>query len=166
MKGAAALHAREFTGRVLLLTGTACVCALVAHAVLPGRVAWNYPWSRDVELRAASQNVTLVSLAETRKIVDEGTHLVFDARPKAQFIKGHLPEAYSVPQADATGALQKVQALLTPKQPLLVYCNEQGCDEGLLLCLRLREHGYANAVLYLEGYKQWVAAGLPVERGE
>jgi rhodanese-related sulfurtransferase len=156
------------TGLVLrgaLLLSTACVCGAIANTILPTRIPWSYAWSRDTEFRAGREKVPRVSLEEARDIVDGGGQLVLDARTKAEFRKGHLPGAFSVPQAEATAALRDVGMLLTKNQPILVYCANRDCDEGLLLCLFLRERGFGKASLYLDGYRRWAEAGLPVERG-
>lgn len=159
------LGLRALACRCLVLLGVAGVCGMLGNTLLPTRLPWIYPWSRDIELRAARDKVPLVTLKEAQEIVESGTHLVLDARTKAEFRKGHLPEAFSVPHVEATAALREVEMLLTASQPILVYCAESDCDEGLLLCLFLRERGFGKASLYLDGYRRWAAAGLPVERG-
>ena len=151
--------------RIALILGAACLCGAVANRVLPTRIPWTYAWSHDVELRAASEKIALVSLEEARGIVESGTQLVFDARTKPEFGKGHLPGAFSVPYNDVAAALSEVGMLLTRNQPLLVYCAGRDCDEGLLLCLRLREQGFRGAALFLDGYRAWAGAKLPVEAG-
>ena len=151
--------------KVAALLGVACVCGAVANTVLPMRIPWSYPWSHDIELRAAHEKIPLVSLQEARDIVDAGAQMVLDARSKTEFEKGHLPGAFSVPQAEAPVALQHVEMLLAKNHAVLVYCAERDCDEGLLLCLFLRERGFGKAALFLDGYRHWVATGLATERG-
>ncbi|HEY3323769.1 MAG TPA: rhodanese-like domain-containing protein [Planctomycetota bacterium] len=149
-------------GAIVLLSA---ICGTVANAVGPRRIPWTYPWSHDLELRAAKHGVTLVSLQDVSGYLKAGTHLILDARPKAEFKAGHLPEAFSVPQTDGVKALGEIQALLTPTQPIAVYCNNRDCDEGLLLCVLLHQQGFKGAVLMLEGFQRWSAEGLAVERG-
>jgi rhodanese-related sulfurtransferase len=156
---------RELAFRVFLLSSATGLLGLLANTVLPTRIPWAHPWSRDTELRAQGAEVPLVSLEEAREIVEAGSHLVLDARTRVQFRKGHLPGAFSVPQTEAVTALGEVQMLMTKDQPILVYCAESGCDEGLLLCLLLRQQGYRKTALFLDGYRPWAAAGLDVEKG-
>jgi len=156
---------RDLALKIALILGAACLCGAVANTVLPTRIPWTHAWSRDVELRAAGESIPLVPLEEARGIVEAGAQLVFDARTKAEFGKGHLPGAFSVPFNEVAAALNEVGMLLTKNQPILVYCTSQECDEGLLLCLRLRDQGFRGARLFLDGYRAWAAAGLPVETG-
>ena len=48
---------------------------------------------------------------------------------------------------------------------VVTYSTDATCGRGEALAERLRRLGYADVRTYREGIEDWVAAGLPVERG-
>jgi rhodanese-related sulfurtransferase len=164
MSGAAG-KLRGLVARACVLVAIATVCGAAANVCSPRRIPWTYEWSRHIELQAAKAGIAVVRLADAKPLVESGSHIVLDARPKKEFQQGRLPGAFSVPHNDAIEALKDVQLFLTPTQPVLIYCASSDCDEGLLLCVLLRQQGFRNVSLLVEGYRSWKAAGLEVETG-
>lgn len=149
--------------QVLLLLGCAAAAGLLAQAVSPNRIPWREDWSRYVETKALAAGLTLAKVDDVQRILHEQSHLLLDARPVADYDKGHLPGALSLPQTDLDTYYPQLLPLLTPAQPLLVYCSGLECDESLLLSVYLREQGFTNVTLFAGGYLAWKAAGLPLE---
>jgi len=86
--------------------------------------------------------------------------VVVDLRPAADFAKGHILGARSVPLAELekrAADLDKYKA-----KPVIVYCNT-GNSSGASVAL-LRRNGFANVVNLAGGYAAWQQAGLPVEK--
>lgn len=141
----------------------AALAAGAANLVHPRKIAWVEDWAQYIEARALKAGFQLADTATARKIIEAKTHLVFDARPAADFKAGRLPGAVSLPY-DAVGAeFQNVAVLLLGGQPILTYCSGLVCDESFLLTEFLRQQGHTNVVLYSGGYEEWTRAGLPVE---
>jgi rhodanese-related sulfurtransferase len=54
--------------------------------------------------------------------------------------------------------------LLTPEQPIVVYCSGPECDESLKLGEILITAGYTNIALFAGGMTAWTEAGYEVQR--
>lgn len=143
------------------------LCALVlgtaAQWLGPRPIPWVEDYSRRVEWRALQAGVEIVDVPSAREIAQAGKFLVFDARKKEDFDAGHLPGALSFPFESRLEAYNEFAALLSPEQPVMVYCSGRDCDDALLLGDFLREQGSARVVLFLEGFAGWKEAGHPVE---
>jgi rhodanese-related sulfurtransferase len=48
---------------------------------------------------------------------------------------------------------------------LAVYCWDRGCEASAQVARLLIERGYTRVRRYVGGKRDWIAAGLPVERG-
>jgi rhodanese-related sulfurtransferase len=48
---------------------------------------------------------------------------------------------------------------------VVVYCANAPCPNSEIAARRLAALGYVNVREYAEGKEDWVAAGLPIERG-
>ena len=95
-----------------------------------------------------------------QRLTDSAT-VVLDVRPTLEYHQGHIAGARSVPVAELEQRLQE----LDPSQEVVAYCRGPYClfaDEAVAL---LQARGF-SAVRYGEGYPDWAAAGLPIERGD
>ena len=92
--------------------------------------------------------------------LDEGDAVLLDVRPALEYQQGHIAGARSIPVEQMAARLGE----LSPYQEVVAYCRGPYCvfaDEAVAL---LRSRGF-TARRYVEGYPEWAAAGLPVERG-
>ncbi len=88
-----------------------------------------------------------------------GDVVVLDVRPEEEYRAGHVPGALSVP----VEALQAALQTLPRDREIVAYCRGPYCvfsDEAVRL---LGARGYQASRL-TEGFPEWRAAGLPVER--
>ncbi len=118
--------------RIASLMVIAAVAAGAANLVHPRKIAWVEDWSRYIEARALAAGFRLAGTAATREIVDARSHLIFDARPAADYRAGRLPGAVSLPYDSIQDEFQNVAVLLLGGQPILTYCSGLVCDESFL----------------------------------
>ena len=92
--------------------------------------------------------------------LEEGDAILLDVRPALEYQQGHIAGAYSIPVEQMAARLDE----LNPSQEVVAYCRGPYCvfaDEAVAL---LQSRGF-TARRYVEGYPEWAAAGLPIERG-
>jgi len=89
--------------------------------------------------------------------------VLLEALPPVYFEDAHLPGAQNMPhdQVDAL-APSLIPSLSTE---VVVYCANAPCPNSEIAARRLAALGYVNVREYAEGKEDWVAAGLPIERG-
>jgi rhodanese-related sulfurtransferase len=91
--------------------------------------------------------------------LEEGDAILLDVRPALEYQQGHITGARSIPVEQMSARLDE----LNHDQEVVAYCRGPYCvfaDEAVAL---LRERGF-TARRYVEGYPEWAAAGLPIER--
>lgn len=116
---------------------------------------------RLVEAYVGSHNgLEPVSRKELLKRLRSGDQLVvLDVRPKDEFDAGHLPGAVSIPLAELERRLRQV-----PKnRDIVAYCRGPYCAFAPEAVRVLSRRGYKARQLE-DGFPEWSAAGLPVER--
>ena len=90
--------------------------------------------------------------------------ILVEALPEKYFRHAHLPGAVNLPH-DQVDTL--APGLLPDKDAETVtYCASATCKNSDIAARRLVELGYTRVSAYLEGKKDWIEAGLPVEREE
>lgn len=105
-----------------------------------------------------------ITLEELRTKLDAGEELVLlEALPPEYYEQAHLPGALNLP----LDQLEDLAPRLVPDREaqVVVYCKDEPCPNSELAAKRLRRLGYVNVHDYVAGKAEWIAAGLPVERG-
>jgi rhodanese-related sulfurtransferase len=87
---------------------------------------------------------------------DPSVQLV-DVRSRAEWLKGHLPGAISLPLLD----LDPKKRIIDPSKPSLVYCHE-GYRATTATSILLRESAGDIRIL-IDGVEGWLALGLSLE---
>jgi rhodanese-related sulfurtransferase len=101
-----------------------------------------------------------VNTLQATQLMNRDDAVVVDLRPAADYAKGHILGAKSLPLAELdkrTGELDKYKA-----KPVILHCADGNrAGNGVAL---LRKAGFANVVNLTGGYGAWLQAGLPVEK--
>ena len=84
---------------------------------------------------------------------------VLDVRPEEEYVAGHLPGAINVP----VDRLASYLAKLPKRREIIAYCRGPYCLMSFEAVAALRKRGFRARRLE-NGFPEWRAAGLPVER--
>jgi rhodanese-related sulfurtransferase len=109
-----------------------------------------------------SSTLVCVSREVLRQKIERGDEFVLvDALSPMSYAMSHLPGAISMPP-------ERVDELAPRRIPdrsseVVVYCADVTCDSSVTVANRLVELGYRNVRHYVEGKRDWVQAGLPLE---
>ncbi len=97
-----------------------------------------------------------------REVLDrlkKGLVTLLDVRPAEEYAAGHLPGALNVPLEKLENYLSK----LPRRKEVIAYCRGPYCLMSFDAVGKLRKRGF-KAKRLQDGYPEWRAAGLPVER--
>lgn len=100
-----------------------------------------------------------VRAAELLERARRGLVTVLDVRPPEEYAAGHLPGAINIPVEKLENALGK----LPKRKEIVAYCRGPYCLMSFEAVERLRKRGLKARRLE-NGFPEWRAAGLPVER--
>ena len=100
-----------------------------------------------------------VPAREVLQRLKNGLVTVLDVRPAEEFAAGHLPGALNVP----VEKLQTYLSKLPKRKEVIAYCRGPYCLMSFEAVDKLRKRGF-KAKRLADGYPEWRAAGLPVER--
>ena len=125
------------------------------------RAVIGYSLVDENEWRKAGLDLASISIERCEQIrqtlqSDSSLQLV-DVRSRAEWLRGHLPGAISLPLLD----LDPKKQVIDPSKPSLVYCYE-GFRATTAASILLRESG-ADIGILVDGVEGWSALGLPLE---
>lgn len=100
-----------------------------------------------------------VSREELLRRAKDGLVTVLDVRPTDEYAAGHLPDAVNIQPSELGKRLKEI-----PKDhQVIAYCRGAYCVLSFEAVAELRKKGF-NVRRLEEGYPEWKAAGLPVNR--
>ncbi len=143
-------------GIILLFSG---VISFLANSVHPRKIPWVQDWSNQVEAKAKAQKINVISLAVALDKFQAADTVFIDARPEAEYAKGHIPGALSIPIQSLEEQFPVIGSLIDSGRDLVIYCRNRDCDDSLLLATELQTMGASTLVLYIDGFDLWKKYG-------
>jgi rhodanese-related sulfurtransferase len=115
-------------------------------------------------LMEQEQATAEVSTTQLRKILDDGTTFVFDARPHMEYATSHIPGALNVAPKPGVEMSQyvsdvaEIERVVQAKDAAIVlYCNGPFCGKSKRLSEELVDAGFSNVRRYQLGVPTWRA---------
>jgi rhodanese-related sulfurtransferase len=102
-----------------------------------------------------------IHLAEAYQLFLQGKPF-FDARHKPQYDEGHIENAILAPMDEFNERLPELLPFKT--ETVVIYCSGGQCDASHNLAILLRQAGFTNLHIMVDGYKEWEQAGYPVQK--
>jgi rhodanese-related sulfurtransferase len=96
---------------------------------------------------------------DVRSRLRSGRVVVLDVRPAEEFRSGHIRRARSIPLPELRSRIRE----LPKSREIIAYCRGPYCALAREAVRLLRSRGF-RARLLEDGFPEWRAAGLPVER--
>ena len=119
--------------------------------------AWLGASASDGGDGGSGDGVEPVTRTELARRLSEGSVLVLDVRPAAEYAAGHIPGALSIPLAELPASLDA----LPRDTEIVAYCRGRFCAMSPDAVRLLRGHGYRARPMD-GGLPEWRAAGMPV----
>ncbi|RPJ77471.1 MAG: rhodanese-like domain-containing protein [Desulfobacteraceae bacterium] len=106
-----------------------------------------------------------ISLEEAKNLFFTRTAVFVDARPVEDYARGHIQGARSLPWQEADLKFISAAEDLDLNTPIITYCDGETCELGHDLALFLRDAGFLQIRVLVNGWTLWQQAGLPTESG-
>jgi len=118
--------------------------------------------SKDMPAIPVSFEIQTVS--EAKEIHDGGKTLFVDARDSEAYKEGHVKGAVSLPVDYFYSTGQPFLGKYPTATAMIVYCSGRECDDSHTLAGYLKDLGYTNVRIMIDGYPGWEKGGYPVEK--
>lgn len=131
---------------------------LSAHPLLTAALALSLLSIIANEVHGSMTGGKKLAPAEAVRLINDRDARIVDVRPTADFKKGHLLGALSIPHDKLKDRLTELDK--DKSRPVILYCALGGtARESALL---LKNAGYTEAYPLAGGLNAWVGASLPV----
>ncbi len=110
-------------------------------------------------------NAVWIDPNDAQALMAETGTVFVDCRSSAEFERGHIATAVSLP-SDAADVPAPIARLLAAANTIVAYCDaHSGCESSHRLAARLRERGYPDVRILRDGMPGWIDRGYPAESG-
>jgi rhodanese-related sulfurtransferase len=142
-----------------------CVIAVGANHLRAHGIALIDSWSVEDRFVDNSGNSLTIGLAQASLLFSENRALFLDARSEKEYKNGHVRGALSLPWEDVEQQFIEVAENLENQKAIITYCDGENCLLSHDLALFLKDMGFKNVYVLVNGWSIWKNAGLPVEKG-
>jgi rhodanese-related sulfurtransferase len=156
---------KQAAWQIMALVILSTVAALAVNMVRTDRLPLIGDFSVAARMTTATGERIDISLEEAEKLFFTHAAVFIDARSAEGYAQGHIRDARSLPWQDVDLNFMTVTADLELTTPIVTYCDGETCELSHDLALFLRDAGFTNAQVLVNGWTVWQQAGLPVESG-
>lgn len=151
--------------QILALVIMSAVAAVTVNALRPDRLALIGDWSVAARVTTSTGERMDISLEEAENLFFTYAAVFIDARSAEDYARGHIQNARSLPWHEVDLRFMEVIEELDLEMPIVTYCDGETCELSHNLALFLRDAGFLNTRVLVNGWTLWQQAGLPVEYG-
>jgi rhodanese-related sulfurtransferase len=123
-------------------------------------------WSAEARFSDAAGESLVISLQEAGQLFERNEAVFVDARPRSQYVEGHIRGALSLPWQEVDRHFGEAVGRLEERGAIITYCDGESCDLSHELALFLKEMGFKDVRVLVNGWTVWRQAGLPTAEGE
>ncbi len=108
-----------------------------------------------------------ISLEAAKQLFDSHSAIFIDARPKKDFLEGHITGAMQLEKGELDGPPPAKVLNYLPGSAVIVYCHGQLCTDSENVVKRLvaLNKGIGPFHIIKDGFPGWQSAKYPVESG-
>jgi len=110
--------------------------------------------------------IRFITLREAEDLFAAGGAAFLDSRSRAEFGKGHIPGAKSLPLEENRRGVKPEATGIPLERTLVVYCEGGDCQASIGLARLLHDAGFHDIRVLAGGWAEWRAAGLPESKDD
>lgn len=152
--------------QIPLLIIAACVIAIGVNLLRPDGIPFGGDWSQQARFSDAASASLVIGLEEAGRLFRQEAALFVDARPQSQFAQGRIRGALNLPWQEVDRYFMETADRLEGSRMIITYCDGDNCDLSHELALFLKDMGFENVRVLVNGWTVWKQAGLPTDTGE
>jgi rhodanese-related sulfurtransferase len=142
------------------------LCAGLGFNLLrPERLPLVADWTIEGRLKARFGEKAVISLEEAKQVFFSKKAVFLDARPPRDYREGHIQGARNLPIEAFDKHFDKATRDLPQESLIITYCDGETCTESNNLTKMLKDMGYENVRILVNGWSLWRNHHLPLDGG-
>ncbi len=142
---------------ISVLAGTA------VNLIRPDGIPFVESWSMTEKLAAKDGENLAISLEKAIDLFENDEAVFLDARAPAEYDRGHVQDAVNLPWHDVDNYFETVIMTLDPEALIIIYCDGETCTLSHDLAVFLKDLGFTNVKVLINGWSLWKENQLPID---
>ncbi len=156
-------HAQITLRQMIFVLILSVVIGLSVNAIRSGGIPVIGDWSTEDRLSSNDGSSLVISIIEAKAAFDENRAVFLDARDKGLFEQGCIKGAKSLPWHSVDDHFIDIVEGIVNGTLIITYCDGETCDLSHKLALFLKEMGFSNVKILVNGWTVWQEMNFPVE---
>lgn len=124
-------------------------------------------WSPSARLKAATGEDMTIPIEQAAEFYDMREAVFVDARSADEYAAGHIAGAINLPFEEVHGHIGTFFERVPERETIVItYCDGETCSLSEDLAVLLKDAGYANVRVLVNGWTVWSGRGFPTATGE
>ncbi len=164
------LKSRNTVREIVTILALSAIAAFITNSISPAGIPLVGQWdtqrgaiSAQTDHLNAHDRLKIDNTEEARQLFAAGRVVFVDARSRLQYDAGHIPGAVSLPVGEFDEMIETILNRYPLDQPMVTYCSGRTCEDSHRLAQFLREFGYLDVRIFIDGFPGWLAAGYAIE---
>lgn len=145
---------------------TALALSVGSYALRPNSMAPHAGGPQEEGLASTGDVAAAIDFAAAVAHFNNRTAIFADARPEAAYRNGHIEGALHLDPHQFDEWSERVFSQIDADSIIITYCDGEHCPLGLELIEKLAWLGYDNVHYLKNGWSLWVAAEMPIAKGQ
>jgi rhodanese-related sulfurtransferase len=161
---------KNIANELAILIGFSFVVAFTVNLFSPKGIALFGRWDTSKgAISAMAKGETLeheIEISDSKVLkafFDAKEALFVDARAKHLYDEVHIKNAVSFPVHQFDDHIDDFYTAYPPDRLIIIYCSGRECTDSHRLAQYLKDAGYEDIRIYIDGITGWEAEGYPVE---
>lgn len=120
-------------------------------------------WSTEGRMTDDDGSSLVIKISEAKEVFNIKQAVFFDARDKELFDQGHIKGAKNLPWHSVDDYFIDIVNGMSNDTLIITYCDGENCDLSHELAIFLRDIGFPNVKVLINGWTVWQEMNLPVE---
>ncbi len=120
-------------------------------------------WSAAGRIADDTGATLVIPFSEAKMLYEKNKVLFLDARSKELFDAGHIKGAKNLPWYEVDDYFIEIANDLDRNTRIIAYCDGENCDLSHELALFLKQMGFQNTQVLVNGWTVWQETNLPLE---
>jgi len=156
---------RKALWQIPALIALAAIIAISTNALRDDGIPLVGDWSVESRFSDTAGESLVIPLEQAVELFEKDSVLFLDARPRSQYVEGHIRGALNLPWLEVDRHFVQMTDRLEGSEMMITYCDGESCELSHELALFLKEMGFGNVNVLVNGWTVWQQHQLPIENG-
>jgi rhodanese-related sulfurtransferase len=162
-RSALSLQVQKALSQMLLVIILSGAIGLCVNMIRSNGIPVIGDWSIEGRITDVDGSSLDIKIIEAKEVFNKKQAVFIDARNKDLFDQGHIKGAKNLPWHSVDDHFIDIVDGMSNDTLIITYCDGETCDLSHELALFLKEMGFPNVKVLVNGWMVWQEMNLPVE---